>query len=174
MFRLVLDRINGIKISIKTKNKIGNIIARGKHIIFIRNGRMSCGKNVFLCPNTKISIQGSKSVAELYIGENTNIGDRTEIHVGESIRIGSNCAISWDVCIMDRDYHQLGDNGEITKPITIGNNVWIGSRTTILKGVTIGDGCVIGAGSVVTKDVPKGTCVAGNPAKIIKENITWK
>jgi acetyltransferase-like isoleucine patch superfamily enzyme len=55
-----------------------------------------------------------------------------------------------------------------TRPVVIGNNVWIGANVIILKGVTIGDGSVIAAGSVVTKDVPSNVVVAGNPACIVK------
>lgn len=56
----------------------------------------------------------------------------------------------------------------IAKPITIGNNVWVGGNSTILMGVTIGDNVVIGAGSVVNKDIPDNTLAVGNPAKIIR------
>ena len=54
------------------------------------------------------------------------------------------------------------------KPVTIGNDVWIGTRAMILGGVTIGDGAVIGAGAIVTKDVPPFAIVAGVPARIIR------
>lgn len=53
----------------------------------------------------------------------------------------------------------------------IGKNCFIGGRSLILPGVTIGDGCVVAAGSVVTKSVPPGSLVAGNPARVIRENI---
>lgn len=53
----------------------------------------------------------------------------------------------------------------------IGKNCFIGGESLILPGITIGDNCVVGAGSVVTKDVPDRCIVAGNPAKIIRENI---
>lgn len=53
----------------------------------------------------------------------------------------------------------------------IGRNCFVGGRAMILPGVTIGDGSIVGAGAVVTKDVPPRTIVAGNPAKVIKENI---
>jgi acetyltransferase-like isoleucine patch superfamily enzyme len=43
-----------------------------------------------------------------------------------------------------------------------------------LKGVTIGDGAIVAAGAVVTKDVPAYSLVAGNPARVIKENVVWK
>jgi len=58
---------------------------------------------------------------------------------------------------------------EAAKPITIGNNVWIGGNAIILAGVTIGDNSVIGSGSVITKDVPPNMVVAGNPGRILRE-----
>lgn len=74
---------------------------------------------------------------------------------------------------MDSDAHEL--NGERnTKPIHIGNHVWIGTRVTILSGVNVGNGAVIAAGALVTKDVPAGALVGGIPAKIIKEKVEWQ
>ena len=58
---------------------------------------------------------------------------------------------------------------ETSKPITIGNSVWIGAHATICGGVTIGDHAVIGAGAVVLHDVPENTIVAGVPAKEIRK-----
>ncbi|QJD97608.1 sugar O-acetyltransferase [Mucilaginibacter robiniae] len=58
---------------------------------------------------------------------------------------------------------------EFAKPITIGNDCWIGGGTVICPGVTIGDACVIGAGSVVTKDIPDHSLAVGNPAKVIRK-----
>ena len=55
-----------------------------------------------------------------------------------------------------------------TKPIKIGNDVWIGVNVTILPGVTIGENAVVGAGAVVTKDVPDNAVVVGNPARVIR------
>ena len=62
-----------------------------------------------------------------------------------------------------------GINGpEFAKPITIGDDVWVGGAAVICPGVTIGNNSVVGAGSVVTKDVEPYTVVAGNPAKVIR------
>ena len=55
------------------------------------------------------------------------------------------------------------------KPVTIGNDVWIGGNVTVLPGVTIGDRAVIGAGSVVTEDIPADSVAVGAPAKVVKE-----
>jgi acetyltransferase-like isoleucine patch superfamily enzyme len=59
-------------------------------------------------------------------------------------------------------------------PITIGNDVWIGSRAIVLSGVKIGDGAVVGAGAVVSKDVEPYAVVAGNPAKLIRHRFEPK
>lgn len=101
-----------------------------------------------------------------------------QVRCMERIEIGDQCAIGRNVLIMDFDAHEItyenGATNRITAPVTIGKHVWIGAGATILKGVTIGDNAVIGAGSVVTKNVPSNTIVAGNPARIIRENIQWK
>ena len=98
-----------------------------------------------------------------------------KIRCTEHIEIGEDVVISHDVTIMDSDAHEICNEGYVkTKPIKIGNHVWIGSRAMILKGVTIGDGAIVAAGSIVTKDVPAGCLVAGNPARIMKENQAWK
>lgn len=121
---------------------------------------------IWLYPNAELSLQSG------YI----NAG--TQLRCMERIVIGPSCAIGRNVLIMDFDAHEItyadGTKNRITAPITIGAHVWIGAGATILKGVTIGDNAVIGAGSVVTRDVPANTIVAGNPARIIRENIQWK
>lgn len=71
--------------------------------------------------------------------------------------------ISWDCCILDRDYHCFNNEPENKRPVHIENYVWIGCRCIICKGVTIGDGVVIAAGSVVTHDVVPNTCVGEYP-----------
>jgi acetyltransferase-like isoleucine patch superfamily enzyme len=58
---------------------------------------------------------------------------------------------------------------EYSKPIKVGNNVWIGGNVVVLPGVTIGTNVTIGAGSVVTKDIPSNTIAYGNPCRVVKE-----
>lgn len=111
--------------------------------------------------------------AHISIGDRTYINRRSELKCQESIDIGSDCAISWDVSIMDTDYHSIDGNSS-SAPIKIGNHVWIGCKCAILKGVSIGNGAVIAAGSVVNKDVAPNTLVGGVPAKVLKEDIEWK
>ncbi|ULL16638.1 acetyltransferase [Paenibacillus sp. H1-7] len=88
------------------------------------------------------------------------------------VRIGENCFIAPGVHIYTAT-HPLNpfervSGAEFGKPVTIGNNVWIGGRAVINPGITIGDNVVIASGAVVIKDVPNNVVVGGNPAKVIK------
>ncbi len=90
------------------------------------------------------------------------------------VRIGNNVFIAPGVHIYTATHPLNAEqrrNQEFGKPVTIGNDVWIGGKTVICPGVTIGDRSVIGAGSIVTKDVPPDVVVAGNPAKVIRGHV---
>ena len=89
------------------------------------------------------------------------------------ITLGDRVFITKDVIFITHDggtlpFRKDFPDLEITKPITIGSDVYIGTRSIILPGVTVGSNVVIAAGSIVTKDVPDNSVVAGVPAKIIK------
>ena len=132
------------------------------------------GKSVCLYNGVKISLTGMGKAPVLSLGDGVSVGDRTQIHTGREVTVGDGTLISWDCVIMDRDYHAVGTEVEEPLPVRIGKHVLIGCRSIVLKGVTVGDGAVVAAGSVVTHDVPAGALVGGNPARIIKENISWK
>ncbi len=162
-----------------SKIKIKNLLILGENSIkynsrpsmirLDKNSKFNCGKETKIFYGADIVLFKN---AELVIG-NSFINSDCKIRCHKLIKIGDGCAISHDFTIMDSDAHYLqGDNH--TNPIIIEDNVWIGTRVTILNGVKIGEGSVIAANSLVTKDVPPRTLVAGCPAKIIKENITWK
>ncbi len=98
----------------------------------------------------------------------------SNIECFKSIEIGNNVCISENVQIRDSDNHTIkGKENDVTKPIIIKDNVWIGMGAIILKGVTIGEGAIIAAGAVVNKDVPPHCLVGGVPAKVIKENVEF-
>ena len=133
-------------------------------------GRVLIGQDAIIFRDVKFSLTGN-AVVEL--GKNTSVNRRTEIHSRDRITIGDNCRISWDVLIMDHDYHRVTNSPEYL-PVTIENEVWVGARAIILKGVTIGEGSIVAAGAVVVKDVPPHSVVAGNPASIRRTEVAWK
>lgn len=149
----------------------------GKKVVFPTSFRLD--------KNSKIIVKGHFDIhegASIGIEENASlilgsgyINNRLNLVCHENIKIGNGVIISSGVTIRDSDGHTLIEPGFIkTKPITIGNHVWIGTNAIILKGVKISDGSIIAAGAVVNKDVPENVLVGGVPAKIIKENIFWK
>lgn len=111
--------------------------------------------------------------AHLSIGKNTYFAGLNIVTSASSIKIGDDCAISWDVVISDNDFHDLTINGRQKKrslPVVIGDRVWIGMGAKILKGVTIGHDSVIGAGAVIRKNVKPHSLVIGNDM-IISEDV---
>ena len=106
--------------------------------------------------------------ATLSIGKGTYLNRNTVVVCHDRISIGRDCKISYQVIIMDTDEHLVPGSESLTRPVVIGDDVWLGARCIVLKGVTIGSGAVVGAGSVVTRDVPERTIAAGNPARVIR------
>lgn len=85
--------------------------------------------------------------------------------------MGNNVMLGPFVRIITSNHPLDPDNRKavVSKPVTIGDNVWIGANAVILPGVTVGENSVIGAGSIVTRDVPDNIVVAGNPARRIRD-----
>ncbi|MFO6485228.1 galactoside O-acetyltransferase [Escherichia coli] len=102
-----------------------------------------------------------------YANFNLTIVDDYTVTIGDNVLIAPNVTLS---VTGHPVHHELRKNGEMYSfPITIGNNVWIGSHVVINPGVTIGDNSVIGAGSVVIKDIPPNVVAAGVPCRVIRE-----
>lgn len=128
----------------------------------------STGENIYMEPNIRFDYGYNT-----YVGENFYANfDCTILDVSE-VRIGDNCMLAPGVQLYTATHplHPTERNSgiEFAKPITIGDNVWIGGNAVINPGVTIGNNAVIASGAVVTKDVPDNVVVGGNPARIIKE-----
>lgn len=102
------------------------------------------------------------------------INENVQITCGATIEIEEGATIGRDVVIRSFDGHYVESEAfQISRPIHIKKNVWIGQGAMILKGVVIGEGSIVSAGAVVTKDVPAHSIVAGVPARIIREGISW-
>jgi acetyltransferase-like isoleucine patch superfamily enzyme len=126
-----------------------------------------------LGPNRPVVITTWQAGAVLEVGANFAMTGGT-ICAAERISIGDNVVVGANTTITDTDFHpldpeqrRLRPNEGTGAPILIEDEVFIGMHCLILKGVTVGRGSVVGAGSVVTRDVPPGSIVAGNPARVI-------
>lgn len=143
------------------------------------------GARAVLCSDpagTALGVRAPVILRTLAPGATIDIGDDTGISGGvicaaKLVQIGRRCLIGADCMIFDTDFHQRDPNNRryakpdwarISRPVIIGDDVFLGARATITKGVTIGNGAIVGAGAVVTRDVPAGAIVAGNPARILK------
>ncbi|GHF87059.1 sugar O-acetyltransferase [Streptomyces griseosporeus] len=116
----------------------------------------------------------------LYVdyGSNITVGARTFVNYGltaldvAAVVIGEDCQIGPHVQLLTPTHplepEPRRDKLEAARPITVGDNVWIGGGAIVLPGVTIGDNSVIGAGAVVTKDVPANAVAVGNPARVVR------
>ncbi|SCF86419.1 sugar O-acetyltransferase [Streptomyces sp. Ncost-T10-10d] len=110
--------------------------------------------------------------AHITVGQDTFINyNLTALDVAP-ITIGRDCQIGPNVQLLTPTHpvepQPRRDKLEAAKPITIGDNVWLGGGAIVLAGVSIGDNSVIGAGAVVTKDIPANVVAVGNPARVIR------
>ncbi|HWJ86074.1 MAG TPA: sugar O-acetyltransferase [Cellulomonas sp.] len=111
-------------------------------------------------------------------GRHTHVGARTfvnfglvlldvaPVHIGEDCQIGPNVQLLTPIHPLEADPRRA--KLESAKPITIGDNVWLGGGVIVCPGVTIGDNTVVGAGAVVTKDLPANVLAVGNPARVVR------
>ena len=126
------------------------------------------------------------------VGEGTEIRPPLFVDFGAHLRVGARCFANFGLVALDvapitiGDDVQIGPNvqlltpthpveaeprrqkWEAARPITIGDNVWLGGGAIVLAGVTIGENTVVGAGSVVTRDLPANVVAVGSPARVVR------
>lgn len=140
------------------------------------NNVICIGPNVRFIGPCSILMEGN---SELKMGNNTRLrGVKFVIKEG-AIKLGEDCMTSYDIIIRNHDSHKVFRSEDlstqINKPgiISIGNHVWLCQKSTILKNVTIGDNSIVAYGAIVTKGCGPNSIIAGNPATIVKQGITW-
>ncbi|MGE5290984.1 MAG: sugar O-acetyltransferase [Micromonosporaceae bacterium] len=92
--------------------------------------------------------------------------DVARITIGDDVQIGPNVQLLTPTHPVDAEPRRA--KWESAKPITIGNNAWLGGGVIVLPGITIGENTVVGAGAVVTRDLPANVIAAGNPARVVR------
>ncbi len=102
----------------------------------------------------------------------------SQIVCREAVSFGRGSLVSWDVLVIDSDFHPViaddGTQSPVQAPITLGDDVWVGARSIVLKGVSLGDGTVVAAGSVVTRpEAERAVLLAGNPARVVRTGVRW-
>lgn len=179
--------ILGKSSNIEAKNS--NIVSEGRIILgcderrhlrdtrtflCLNNGELKnvSGGNLHLASGTRIMVNGGS----LEIGDVTTLYG-CQIYCREKITIGDGCGIGANVEIRDGHSHTVYHDGEKkpnTEPIIIEDDVAIPSNAIIKKGVTIHEGAIVASGSVVAQDVPPNTLVAGVPAEVKMEGVSWE
>lgn len=167
-----IDTVTGPSFSLK--NRIARLIWGWVYVLFFRYSPkpfhswramiLRCfgakvGEGVHVYPMVKIWAPWN-----LELGDYTGIANGVNLYSQGKIVIGERAVISQGVhlCAGTHDYTQT-EFPLITKPITIGNQVWVAAEAFVHPGITIGEGSVIGARSVVTKDMPEWMVCAGHP-----------
>lgn len=108
------------------------------------------------------------------IGDDTAIGPYVVVYGGGGVTIGSSCGIASHTTIVstthvaDRSDAPIRDQGDRRMPVTIADDVWIGTHCSILLGVSIGTGSILGAGTVLRESVAGRSIVAGVPGRVVK------
>lgn len=171
-----------VKIEGKEYNRINipdSLLADDLHIVIHgRNNYIEVGSNCKFYRSNSFFIQGDNN--RLIIGDNVSFDQNTSIVLAEGTicEIGAGCMFANGVRIRTSDQHHIYDiNGNRineAKNVKIGSNVWIGASVIVMKGATIGNGCIIGINSMVLKDIPPYSIAVGSPAKVVKENVSWK
>ncbi len=175
-----------IFLKIMKVNYKNGLLLKGIPVIFNKKGAvMEIGENVVIKSSFLSNLVGlyqrtiivtRTPMAVIQIGNHVGISGAT-IYARNRIEIGDNTCIGGNVKILDNDFHPLeaedrnADRKEKigNKPVIIGKDCFIGCNALILKGTRLGDGCVVGAGAVVSGTFAAGSVIAGNPARVIRE-----
>lgn len=146
----------------------------GPTLEVLEDAELVINNTVIIGPNSHFIVgRGGKLVFGDADDTSTQFSYSSKIVADEYVKIGSGGLFSWDILIIDTSTHKI-DGSVIQRPVIFEKYVWVGARATILKGVTIGEGSIIATGAVVTKSVPPNSIVGGNPATVLRTNVSWE
>lgn len=154
--------------------KVGIFDRKHSYSIWDVSGKIIFTGKANIGHGSKITVAPS---GVLKIGNDFRISAESAIHCSKYIEFGNNNLLSWEILVLDTDFHIIKNReGKIVNPdkaILLGDNNWIGCKSTILKGTTLGDGNVVAANTVLSSENMFNNKVISNEGKIIKSNITW-
>ena len=163
---LVEKREQVIFLTNKYNKSFGKPIEKREKILKTLLG--SIGNNVHFEPGFRCEFGFNISIGNnFYANYDCIMLDGNKIEIGDNVLFGPRAGIYTSNHAIDPSERQNG--GCFSKPVKIGNNVWMGGDVKVLQGVSIGDNTVIGAGSVVTRDIPANVVAAGNPCKVLRK-----
>ncbi|NJD06502.1 MAG: acyltransferase [Methylococcaceae bacterium] len=147
-------------------------IGPGVRLSATDGGRIAIGSNVSLGPHCQIV---ARRGGRIRIGENVQLGQGCIVTALDGIAIGPGCLLAEYVVIRDQD-HDSGSrpfrhSGFKTAAIEIGDDCWLGTKSTVLRGSVIGRGAVIGAHALVRSAIPGRTLAVGSPARVVKQFV---
>ncbi|MBR1746885.1 MAG: sugar O-acetyltransferase [Clostridia bacterium] len=132
-------------------------------------------KGAFFEPNIRVEYGENVTFGKnFYMNFDCSLLDVATIEIGDNVMFGARVTVATPVHPLLADERRMQDYGdgfydlEYSRPVKIGNDVWVASNVTICGGVTIGDNAVIGAGSVVTRDIPPNVFAAGVPCRVVR------
>lgn len=161
------------------KHNVGTVDCRYSRSILENSGTIIINGNAQIGAGSKISVMEG---GVLELGSDFSITGQSQIICGKHIKFGNRCLMSWDILVMDTDFHKITEKSgnkilNPPAPIIIGDHVWIGCRTTILKGVEIADNAIIAAGATITRSITDKNVIYGGSGKdagIIRRDVEWK
>lgn len=177
--------IKGMRLSFYGKGN--SVVIGGERPASLSNCHIAIHGN-----NNRVIIEGGVGAKDLtiycadtnclvHVKEGTQISGKTELAVmeGTKIEVGKDCLFSANITLRAGDSHSVidaatGERINHSKDIIVGDHVWIGNTVIVTKGTVIGEHSVVATGSVVAgKTFPTNSVIGGNPAKVIKEGVSW-
>lgn len=146
-----------------------NKLSQHQYIPLLKKSGVSCDGVFKVVPPLYFEFANINIANNAFINANCVFVDNAPISIGENSRIGPNVTLCTSTHALSPDEREHEEE-VISKPISIGKNVWLGAGTVVLLGVDIGDNSIIGANSVVNCNIPKNQMWAGSPA-VFKKNL---
>lgn len=150
----------------------GTTVGAGLQLAIEGEGRIWFGQDCVLDRGAVLHAAG-----DLVVGDRTIIGHHASLAAKQSVRIGRNCMLAEMVSVRDHDHRfedldtPIRDQGAVSAPVVIEDDVWLGGGVVVTAGVRIGRGTVVGARSVVTGDLPAGVVAVGAPARVVRDRV---